>query len=1152
MGNVRPKERGRSFCIESSFLRSVAFAVAVSGALLAPVAAWAVKAYPKPHVRFQPDGTAVMVRRVGDERLCFFESEDGYTLVRDGEGFWAYADPASEGLEALSPSRLRAGRDAVPDGWSRHVRPRIDCAGLKTPMRPENDGSIKRRFLECGFGTRMDRTPSAPGEEPLAVNPTPLTLPVLVILVDFSDAASRHTTGPNTPMTGEPGYEPIPGRPNDASAWQDLFGDPSIPGGLNHYYDEVSYGQFQWDVTVARNGAGSGAVVNDGWYINPQTMAYWGEDKYKMGYCSSDSVNNIKDLIEWAIKAAEPDVDYARYDTDDSGTISDAELMIFVIHAREGQEHYGESCDGVTDPLDHIWSHQWNIDTAVTVDGKSVPRGHTYSINPEFEPALNRGVSPPAVTDKWFGVGVYAHEGFHTLGGPDLYDYDYDATVAGEWDLMDNGSYNGVKSGTNPSHVGTPLKFDIELQDAADSFGWIFTGDVTDLYSAGTHHTGAYRIDALSGSTQDNVMHRAVCPNDSSEWFVLENRAPVGYYEPYLPEFGLLVWHRDVNGFRDDPPYAANVERKGWNTTTADGLNSSTAGAAFSYEDGASEFTSSTDPNNALNNETASGLLDVRCIGAETSSIGYVYGSVSGPHVDYAGSTVLDLSGDGDGYIDNSETVTLTVKALNSSCAGQTATAVTLTLAVAADSDIPASAVTLANPTVFLGDIAAGATAQRSFLVTLACDPAGYADRSITFAYALTGSNISPVSGTFAKATDKDLLFSDDAEAYPNGWAGTTARSVSACTTALGHGDWIWSTDRAHSATHSYHTPEASPDVCHTDPEESWVSPNITVPSGTVLKELRFWHAAAIPCPGYSRARVWISTDGGTTWIRNESFYLDAGDLSWGELAVPLSAYAGATQFRFKFVVYTYTCWSGCTGTEGWYVDDIRILINEKDGCACTNPSAVSVTPDGPLSPCLGVPVTLTATPTGGTAPLSYQWTEDGSPVSGATAFTYSPVFSSGVTRAYTCRVTGYGCAGYTEDTSATSVTWSLCSPPAEVSDDASHHLKAAKDGDLVDLEFEDVGAYHYQLYVSSSPVTTAFQVTDAAVGKKDCLWSSWTDAGELLQVGDVNVEAGLTSTPAVLYFLVTADNGTGSEGSLGTTSEGATRTADSYCDGMP
>jgi len=1114
-----------------------------------PVSVAAAKADPKPHLWYQPDGTPVMIVMIGDERVCFFETEAGHTVVRGPGGWWVYADPATQGAESLSPCALRAGIDSPPEAWPKHVRPRIPRERFHIPMRPQNDGSVKRLFLSCGYGTGAGFKPGCAVPHPEAVNPTPLTLPVLVIPVDFADIASRHTAGPNTPIAGEPGYEPIPGMANASATWQILFGDRTIAGGLNHYYYEVSYGQFQWDVTVARNGAGAGTTVNDGWYINPQTMAYWGQDKQKMGLCYTDGVNNIKDLIEWAIKAAEPDVDYARYDTNADGVISDAELMIFVVHAREGQENYGESCDGLTDPLNHIWSHQWNIDTAVTVDGKSVPRNHTYSINPEFEPALNRSVTPPAVADKWFGVGVYAHEGFHTLGGPDLYDYDYDATVAGEWDLMDNGSYNGLKSGTNPSHMGAPLKFDIELTNASDSYGWIYSADVVDLYSGGTHHQGAYNLNALSGGTRDNTMHRALCPNDSTEWFVLENRAPVGYYEPYLPEFGLLVWHRDVNGTRDDPPYAANVERRGWNTTTSAGLNSNTSGAAFSYEDAATAFTSTTDPNTRLNNETASGLLDVQCIGAETDTIAYVYGSLSGPNPGYAGSTVDDHLMDDDGTIDNGETVTLTVRVVNTSCASVSALGVTLALAVASDSPIPASAVTITPASVSVGDLGAGAMAERTFQVTLACDSSGYADRSITFVCTLTGSNFAAVTGKFSKETDKDYLYFDDAETYPNGWAGTTAREVSACTTALGHGDWLWSTDRAYSAAHSYHTPEASADIGYTDPEESWISPNILVPPGFTLKELTFFEAMNIPCPGYSRARVWTSTDGGATWIRNESFYRDAGGLSWEQVSIPLSSFAGATQFRFKFVLYTYTCWSGCTGTEGWYVDDIGIVVDEKDGCPCTNPSLVDVTPVGPLSLCTGIAQTLSASAEGGTEPLSYQWTLDGSPVAGATSAAFSATSLVAGTHDYNCRVTGSGCSGYTEDPQAVAVTWSDCAAPPEVSGDAAHHLKATRNAGWVNLDFEDVGAAHYQIYVSNSPVTSDFRVSDPLYGNKDCSWSGWADGGEMLAVSGLTLETGITGSTAVLYFLVTGDNGAGAEGPLGLSSDGAPRTADGTCD---
>ena len=89
-------------------------------------------------------------------------------------------------------------------------------------------------------------------------------------------------------------------------------------------------------------------------------------------------------------------------------------------------------------------------------------------------------------------------------------------------------------------------------------------------------------------------------------------------------------------------------------------------------------------------------------------------------------------------------------------------------------------------------------------------------------------------------------------------------------------------------------------------------------------------------------------------------------------------------------------------------------------GCA-NNPASVSVTPNGPLTLCTGTGQTLTATPTGGSG-LTYQWTRDGSPISGATSPTY--VANDTGTHSYNCVVKGSGCATGVQDAAATQITW--------------------------------------------------------------------------------------------------------------------------------
>jgi hypothetical protein len=172
-----------------------------------------------------------------------------------------------------------------------------------------------------------------------------------------------------------------------------------------------------------------------------------------------------------------------------------------------------------------------------------------------------------------------------------------------------------------------------------------------------------------------------------------------------------------------------------------------------------------------------------------------------------------------------------------------------------------------------------------------------------------------------------------------------------------------------------------------------------------------------------------------------------------------------------------------------------------------------------------------------------YQWYLDGAPV-GTDSATHAASSSGVYTVSYT---SASGCAG---TSAGHTVTISSCMA-AEVSGNADHRLKAYKNGSATDVVFEDVSAGHYQVYVSNSPITSAFQVADAAYGKRDCAWAGWTADAEpgMLRMSSVNLESGITGSTEVLYFLVTADNGFGTEGSLGNDSSGTARTADAYCD---
>jgi M6 family metalloprotease-like protein len=920
--------------------------------------AFAVKANPKPVTYYQPDGTPFEVKMIGDERIVFVEDTDGHTVIRDqATGWYVYADPVSHKSEQLKPSKYKPGKEKAPQSWRKHVRPAIDPARLPgPPFQQQDDGSVGDLFRNSqgrGNGKFSIGTHAA--------SLTPTTIPVLVILVEFSDW--KHTNGTN--IAGEPDYQPIAGMNNSAPSWQKLFGDPTVEGGLNHFYKEASYGRLQWNVTVAQRGkgqAGTGTLINDGWYVNPNTMGYWGAAaKGAFGACDEDkgsSAGGIKDLVTWAVQQADADVNYSQYDANGDGSISDAELMIFVVHAREGQEYYGSGCDGSDPNNEHIWSHKWNMRVNVAVDGKTIPSGHIYAMEPEFNPTFNYATSPWGITEKFFGVGVYAHEAFHTLGATDIYDTGYDAVPAGEWDLMDSGSYNGLKSGTHPAHMGTPMKQDIKMNADTDanSYGFLLESEIKDVHPT----DGVYNVAPLGGSTPVNVLHRVKSPNDVDEWFLVENRAAVGYYEKYLPEFGLIVWHRDRSAAvgNNSYPYEANVLRKGW-ANTSTGLNAPLLGAALSADDNEASFTSTTDPHNKLNSGAASGVKDIRCISAEASSMSFVYGTATTAHVTYGGNSTS--GGDGDEWLDSGESANVIVKVTNSACAGATASNIAVILSSGSASVGGSSPASVAS-------LAPGQTAEFTFPVTLNCSTC----QSASFDYVISVGGVTLTSGSFDKATNRNYLWFDDGDAQAKaGWTSATSFVPSACTSAARHGDWAKVPHPTAARGNSYRAPVTSTGVTYANPDEVWVSPNILIPAGTNVQELRFSLAAELPCVNYTRGRLWTSTDNGATWTRNEDFYKDGGDLSWEEIRVNLASLAGATQVKLMFAVYTYTCQSGCTATRGMYVDNIGLVV------AQTAPPAPDTT----------APTTSITSPS------------NGATVSGTTTVTASASDNAGVSR---------------------------------------------------------------------------------------------------------------------------------------------------------
>lgn len=260
-------------------------------------------------------------------------------------------------------------------------------------------------------------------------------------------------------------------------------------GAVRDYYRQVSYGTL--DIVTVN------LPSSTGWLRAPQTYAYYCNEQNGLGAYPQ----NAQKLVEDAVALADPLLDFSPYDNDGDGYVD----ALFVVHAGTGAEHTGNDSD--------IWSHQWVTTNRVPVDGKYV---FTYAMVPEYWD------TPGDMT-----CGVFAHELGHVLGLPDLYDYGYDSEGVGRWSLMGKGSWNGTL-GDSPAYL--------------DAWCRARLGFLTPVVVA--QDRPALPLPAVENTALGSVYRLWNRGTLSSEYFLLENRQPLGY-DAALPGHGLLIWHID-------------------------------------------------------------------------------------------------------------------------------------------------------------------------------------------------------------------------------------------------------------------------------------------------------------------------------------------------------------------------------------------------------------------------------------------------------------------------------------------------------------------------------------------------------------------------------------------------------------------------------
>ncbi len=140
-------------------------------------------------------------------------------------------------------------------------------------------------------------------------------------------------------------------------------------------------------------------------------------------------------IVNDALVKAKDKINYASFDTNKDGYISNTELHIIVLVA--GYEY---SYGGDILPAQRMWAHRWSLDDlgsayASNLDGVSLGLGSHdggYAMFGEIH------IDHPAT------MGVIAHELGHDLSWPDLYDISGYTQGVGDWSIMGGGSWNGT------------------------------------------------------------------------------------------------------------------------------------------------------------------------------------------------------------------------------------------------------------------------------------------------------------------------------------------------------------------------------------------------------------------------------------------------------------------------------------------------------------------------------------------------------------------------------------------------------------------------------------------------------------------------------------------------------------------------------------